>query len=325
VDGCFAAMKVLYVLGSSRCGSTVLGNALGEITGVFAAGEVRFLWERALRGRLCGCRSPVGSCEVWGKVLSRVADEGGAVPEEMIAYDRAVLRPHHLASLLMRRSGETAGAPPLARYAATLRATYHALAEFTDAQVIVDTSKRPTNGAVTRLLPDVDSYFLHLVRDPRAVAHSQSRSKPNPDGAPTGQMATLSPASSCAFWCATNVMADALRWRVGSHRSLLLRYDDLVERPEQAVDRILRLIHEPTSPGIFIDEHTVRIGSHHTVAGNADRFLSGDITFRSDDRWLRDMADRDRRLVGFLAAPLIVRYGLPLSTRTPEEHAGMGR
>ena len=309
-------MKILYVIGSSRCGSTVLGNVLGELPGFFAAGEVRFLWERTVQGRLCGCRSPVASCQVWGKVLSVVRERGGATPEEMLAADRAVLRPHHLPSLLMRRPGNVAGDPSLLRYATTLRTTYEALAEVTGTDIIVDTSKRPTNGAVARLLPGIEVKFLHLVRDPRGVAYSQSRSKPNPDGAPSGRMATLSPVTSCALWSATNVMGDALRWRVGRRRSLLLLYDELVARPERSIGRILRLLEEERSPRIFTDDRTVRIGEHHTVAGNADRFLTGDVTFRSDDRWLHEMATADRRLVGMMAAPLILRYGMSLSPPT---------
>jgi hypothetical protein len=318
-------MKVLYVIGSSRCGSTVLGNVLGELPGFFAAGEIRFLWERTVQGRLCGCRSPVETCEIWGKVLSGVRGSGGPTPEEMLAADRAALRPHHLPSLLMRRPGDIAGDRSLSRYANTLRDTYQTVGELTGANVIVDTSKRPTNGAVARLLPGIDVRFLHLVRDPRGVAHSQSRSKPNPDGAPTGRMATLSPARSCALWCATNIMGDTLRWRAGRDRSMLLRYDDLVARPERSVQRIARFVGEDVPPQIFTDGRTVRIGTHHTVAGNADRFTTGDVTLRSDDRWLRQMSRRDRRLVELMAAPQIIRYGMSLTPPSPDARGEAGR
>ena len=49
---------VLYIAGTGRSGSTVLANILGEVDGVFAAGEVRYLWQRGLKeGRLCGWRA----------------------------------------------------------------------------------------------------------------------------------------------------------------------------------------------------------------------------------------------------------------------------
>ena len=62
---------VLYIAGTGRSGSTVLANILGEVDGVFAAGEVRYLWQRGLKeGRLCGCGLPVRECPVWSKVLA---------------------------------------------------------------------------------------------------------------------------------------------------------------------------------------------------------------------------------------------------------------
>ena len=89
-------MKTLDVLGSGRCGSTVLGNLLGEMDGFFSAGEVRFLWERAHQGRLCGCRAPIESCEIWGQVLAAERERGGPSLLEMIRYDRSTLRPRHM-------------------------------------------------------------------------------------------------------------------------------------------------------------------------------------------------------------------------------------
>src|ERR1700732_3473702 len=63
---------VLYIAGTGRSGSTVLANILGEVEGVFAAGEVRYLWQRGLKeNRLCGCGLTVRECPVWSKVLAQ--------------------------------------------------------------------------------------------------------------------------------------------------------------------------------------------------------------------------------------------------------------
>ena len=72
-------LKVLYLLGSSRTGSTLLDNILGEFDGFFSAGEVRFLWRRLLENRRCGCGQPIGGCEVWdpssGRSWARIATD----------------------------------------------------------------------------------------------------------------------------------------------------------------------------------------------------------------------------------------------------------
>src|ERR1700684_4694430 len=66
---------VIYIAGTGRSGSTVLANILGEVEGLFAAGEVRYLWQRGLKeGRLCGCGLPVRECPVWSRVLAMAGE-----------------------------------------------------------------------------------------------------------------------------------------------------------------------------------------------------------------------------------------------------------
>src|SRR5687768_7919448 len=67
--------KVLYVLGSQRGGTTILGRLLGTIDGVEFGGEMRNLWGRGLRGpRSCGCGKGQWDCEVWSRVLAELGD-----------------------------------------------------------------------------------------------------------------------------------------------------------------------------------------------------------------------------------------------------------
>src|SRR5580692_3233646 len=62
---------VLYIAGTGRSGSTLLASLLGEVDGVFSAGEVRYLWQRGLaESRLCGCGVPVRECLIWSRVLA---------------------------------------------------------------------------------------------------------------------------------------------------------------------------------------------------------------------------------------------------------------
>ena len=63
--------KVLYVAGSGRSGSTILGNILGGVEGFFSVGELRLIWERGLiRNWLCGCGVSFRECPVWSEVVS---------------------------------------------------------------------------------------------------------------------------------------------------------------------------------------------------------------------------------------------------------------
>ncbi len=65
-------VKVLYILGAGRSGSTLLSNILGQLDGFQSVGELFYLWENGLlKGGLCGCGEPVLQCPFWSEVLSQ--------------------------------------------------------------------------------------------------------------------------------------------------------------------------------------------------------------------------------------------------------------
>lgn len=63
--------RVLLISGYSRSGSTLLARILGEMDGLTAPDELRYLWRRGLfEDRLCDCGQPFNSCSFWQQVLS---------------------------------------------------------------------------------------------------------------------------------------------------------------------------------------------------------------------------------------------------------------
>jgi hypothetical protein len=53
---------------------------LGEIDGFFTAGEIRFLWERILQARHCGCGARFVDCPIWSGIIKE--GSGEQVPEQ---------------------------------------------------------------------------------------------------------------------------------------------------------------------------------------------------------------------------------------------------
>ena len=309
-------MKVLYILGSSRCGSTVLANILGELDGLFSAGEIRYLWERVLQRRRCGCSLPVGDCHVWGPVLGDDRADLGKV-EAVAELQRVVLRMHRTPYLVRGTPQRLLLSESLARYVAAIGDVYARLGNITGARVIVDSSKRPSNGAILRLMPGVEPFFLHLVRDPRAVAYSNLRLKPNPDR-DGGQIGGATSKFSGIHWLATNLTAEDVRRHYWAGRSMLLRYEDFVAAPKAAIDRIVKLVGERPSTDPFIGTRTVALGTHHTVSGNPARFATGKIELREDAAWKRELSSRDRLITTVVALPLLRRYRYPVR---PDVHS----
>jgi hypothetical protein len=56
----------------------------------------------------------------------------------------------------------------------------------------------------------------------------------------------------------------------------------------------------------------VILGASHTVAGNPDRFRTGEVGITVDDEWRTRMSRSEQVLVGLATAPLSKRYGYPV-------------
>ena len=181
-----------------------------------------------------------------------------------------------------------------------------AIREYTDGATVVDSSKTVGDALLLAWFTPRRVEAVHLVRDPRAVAYSWGRAKFDPSsGEPMG---SFSPVASTARWLEWNAAID--HYLPTSVPTLRLRYEDLVAAP-----RAVLTSAGLSSAGAFQDELTVRDlrgAGAHTVAGNPDRFCSGPVEFRSDDRWLADMALTDRLGATLAALPLLRRYGYPI-------------
>jgi hypothetical protein len=312
-DGGGTNLKLLYILGTSRCGSTILDNILGEVEGFFSGGEIRFLWDRYLAGRFCGCGKAVGDCDVWSTVLapSTQSSTAGANAETINRWQHDAVRVKHTARIL-REDPEDIQRGPLGSYANEILDVYRALEKVTSARVIVDSSKRPSNGAVLRLLPDVDAYFVHLVRDPRAVVYSQSQVKANPDRTVPAEMPRVPPARMALEWNALNMAAEAVRRKVDRDRYLLIRYEDFASDPVATVNQITAFVEEQPASLPIDASGKVFLNVNHTVSGNPSRFERGVVQVRRDDRWLTSMPRGDYLLTTAVALPLLLKYHYPI-------------
>jgi hypothetical protein len=312
-------VKVLSVTGWCRNGSTILGNVLGEVPGFCHVGELHFLWLNSAgqgANNRCGCGAALTSCPVWSELLptGRPADlPARPWAQSVVRRQRAWLRTRHTWRVL--RGGPQR--PQLRAHAELLAQTYQAIAGRLSAQVIVDTSKMTAEAALLPHLAGVDPYFVHLVRDPRAVAQSWSRQK---------DYAYIMPAwKSTAYWDGFNLAAAAVARRY-PERSVLLRYEDFIADPQATIDRLLRFCGADPAANP-VRGRTVDLHTNHTVTGNPDRFLTGPTEIRpADDSWRTGLPRAGQLTVAALAGPLMWRYGYGVGGLTAGgQSTGRGR
>lgn len=285
--------QVIYLGGLGRSGTTLLERLLGELPGVVALGEVVHLWDRGvLAEELCGCGTAFPSCPFWRFVGERAF--GGwtrRLAERILALRARVDRTRRIARIEH---------PDLAEYVRAYRRLYDA----TGASVVIDSSKHASL-ACCLVASGVDVRIVHVVRDPRAVAHSWARTVPRPeDGQP---MTRWGPARTAAHWTAQNLAMELLPGR--GARVTRVRYEDLLAAPGETLTALaLRLgLPQPELP--FLEGRTAWLGPSHTASGNPMRFHVGRVELRRDDSWLSGLPESDRRVVNALTWPLRARYG----------------
>jgi hypothetical protein len=297
------AVKVLYIAGWGRSGSTLLDTLLGQIDGFLSTGELRYVWERGVIGDwTCGCQRSVKTCPLWSKVLDAMAADRDTEARTIVEWQRQATRFRHTRGLLNRTTNDLGRDGALDSYISVMQRLFAAIREATGARVIVDSSKRPSDAAALTLVPNLQLYVVHLVRDPRAVAHSWRRRQPGID--------RHGVVNSTISWAAWNLMSDGVRSKL-PQRSMLVHYERFVEDPRTTLARIVELVGEdpsrvPSAHGRIFD-----LRETHTVSGNPRRFRSGPIEVRSDDEWRDRLGPGQTLGATVLALPLLRRYGYP--------------
>ena len=305
-------IKVLYVAGLGRSGTTLLGNILGQVDGFVSVGEIRLIWDHGLiMNKICGCGVPFEECEMWRPVFAEAFGDMGKVdPRKMIHLRESWARTKHI-PLMLAPPGRRLIERRLTEYLVSLGKLYRGIQTVTGSRVIVDTSKFPSYGFVLGMAPSVDLHVVHLVRDPRAVAYSWMRKKLQPDPETPEYTPQESPAGTSLRWAARNLGTEAL-WRRSRDRYLMLRYEDFVAEPRRGIERALELVDEEAAPLPHVGEHEVKLGANHNIWGNPIRFQTGLVRLRPDDEWAFRMKPEDRKLITALTLPLLAHYGYPL-------------
>jgi sulfotransferase family protein len=305
--------KIVFITGMGRSGSTLLELLLGRIEGWVAGGELRRYWHGdSFSDWVCGCGRLLAECDFWGTVRQDLADAGlspGEYPgflELQAAYLR--LRPGPLARLVAGARHSPRPDSPLHRYQLAMSTLGGAVANAAGARVVVDSSKEPTDAYLASWNAGVDLSVVHLVRDPRAVAHSFSKRIPEPQ--PDFEyMPQSSPFGTAVRWDLRQGLCEGMLRPRLRERYMRMRYEDLVRDPASAVRSVARFAGEPDPDLGFLSNGRVAFERTHTVSGNPFRLRQAPIEINPDEAWRTSMTRRQKALAAAPALPLLRRYG----------------
>lgn len=280
---------LVYVLGPSYSGSTLLTLLLGRQPAIATVGELKHLVGGVAGEYRCSCGVDIHQCRFWSRVKEGVEARGAAFdiddwgvrfgwPQRRWLH-RALRARVRGAAFETLREGVVALAPGcrerLDHIARRNQLLIEVIAELMGGQVFVDSSKDPARLHWLLRARLWNVRVIHLARDGRGTAFSAMRR----DRIPMRLAATEVRK--------THDECQRLVSRLGATSSMSLRYEDLCRDPRAALERVLDFLGLPSEAA----ELDFRAAEHH-VLGNEMRLLP-DSEIRLDERWKSGLAATD--------------------------------
>lgn len=296
-------VKLLYVGGPSRSGSTLLANQISRVAAVVDMGEFRrisaFASERedrvhdvGINGN-CACGAPVDTCEFWANIEKRV----GLDFKTTVFDARAGL----IARICFRTSALILGSRAtrslsrvIPAFARQLEAAENCWKVFdtillqTGVQVVIDGSKqmhqflmlrvaRPESTALVCIFRSLQAVTSSAIKRPQKLRHYGAAGR---ELRRTGDVADQ-----------TLIRVAATRWRkvilqqlstlalMHANRKAFLRYEDFCDDPASHVARLVEHFDLKTTPVPFNHAHS------HAIGGSPSRYSQGFEKIVLQDTW----------------------------------------
>ena len=302
-------MKILYIAGRGRSGSTLLGNVLNEIDSFFHIGELRHVWQIAfLENRQCGCGKQIQECPFWSSILAEteayLGSRGVTVNEIASAGSHLPTHSKLLFNLLLDRKLFIDR-----EYTTPLLCLYNSIFKHLPPPIkyVVDSSKFPIHAYILKEVIDLDVSVIHLVRDPRATAYSWRKHVRREDFA---KKYVASMPRHGAF-------TEAIKWEIwnrvirllfaGSADYHLVKYENFASRPRHSVDQILQWVDSDADNPVR--SKSVELSNNHVLWGNPFRKKRGATSIYLDEKWRQDIETTDLISVNTIAYHGIRKYG----------------
>ena len=161
----------------------------------------------------------------------------------------------------------------------------------------------PERAFALSLIPEIDLYLIHLIRDGRGVIWSRKKhinSKAHPYAASNTSLSTT------LKWIKSNLVSEYVLQRTKTP-SIRIKYEDFVNNPYDSLNAIGKMMNIDMKPiAEKIKENRISM-PNHMIGGNRVRFKKT-IQLKIDNRWVNKLRFMDKIVFTLFAWPLAKKY-----------------
>lgn len=302
-------MKLIYIMGVARSGSTLLNSILGCHPDIMAVGELENLPTQGwIENGLCSCGEKVDECEFWAGVKKswKSVDNADVNISDYIQQQRKYTRLKSI--LFLFRKNISLSDQNFRNFLETSKRLFESILTCSGKTVLVDSSKNPARALALSFIPGIDFYLIHLVRDARGVIWSHKKAFQKDTSA--GVQHEIKPRNALCTaidWLIVNVVSE-LVFRYINKKCLFVRYEDFVNNPADGIEKIGMFADIDTSVLAPSLKKELVLDTEHIVAGNRLR-MNRKIIIKPDTEWQRSLSFTDKTIFWLFDAILSVKYG----------------
>jgi len=304
-------IRLLYLLGPSHSGSTLLAMLLNAHPDVCTVGELKATSLGDPKKYRCSCRQLIKECPFWSGIehdmAARgfdfdIANAGTDIRTGMNLYVNRFLRPLHRGPAFEKARDlvlnlSSVWRQNLPRILDRNLALIQCVAARTGKKIIVDSSKIGIRLKYLLRIPELDIRVIRVIRDGRGVvltymdpARFADASDPalrqgGLGGTRSGEQLTMEQAAR--EWKRSNEEAEAVLQKLDKSQYTESRYESLCQDPGNTLKRLFTFI------GVDPDKRFTdfRTTAHHII-GNGMR-LDSTSAIKVDERWRRELSQAD--------------------------------
>lgn len=253
-------IKIIYIAGDGRSGSTLLDSILSNIEGSISVGECNRFWVRYVENEShCSCSEIMQQCVLWSKVEERLKQQ---FPDYKAAEFEKKVRAFQyykifdkIPSLMLQ--------PEWLDFTKIVKAFYTAIAHLSGSNCIIDSSKSMPWVCLLQHIEGFDVRLIHLERNPVEVANSWKKTIRLPEYTESEVfMPKKGNMLIAKTWLKIKLMGRVLK-REGNY--IFVRYRTLCENQETELNRIADFVEER------IPVNKLQVLPSHSIGGNPMR------------------------------------------------------